>query len=70
MVSQARAKCNFIWFCWFNHNIELLGNGVTKEDTKVSAGAGIEVGVSTITINKANLNIQDSADSQSQELQQ
>ncbi len=39
--------------------LNFTGNGVTVEDTKVSAGAGIEVGVSTITINKANLNIQD-----------
>ena len=41
--------------------LNFIGNGVTIEDTKVSAGAGIEVGVSTITINKANLNIQDSS---------
>ena len=41
--------------------LNFIGNGVTVEDTKVSAGAGIEVGVSTITINKANLNIQDSS---------
>ena len=42
--------------------LNFIGNGVTIEDTKVSAGAGIEVGVSTITINKANLNIQDSSE--------
>ena len=41
--------------------LNFIGNGVTVEDTKVSAGAGVEVGVSTITINKANLNIQDSS---------
>jgi len=41
--------------------LNFIGNGVTIEDTKVSAGAGVEVGVSTITINKANLNIQDSS---------
>ena len=41
--------------------LNFIGNGVSIEDTKVSAGAGIEVGVSTITINKANLNIQDSS---------
>lgn len=41
--------------------LNFIGNGVSVEDTKVSAGAGIEVGVSTITINKANLNIQDSS---------
>jgi len=41
--------------------LNFIGNGVTIEDTKVSAGVGVEVGVSTITINKANLNIQDSS---------
>jgi len=41
--------------------LNFIGNGVTVEDTKVSAGVGVEVGVSTITINKANLNIQDSS---------
>jgi len=42
--------------------LNFIGNGVSVEDTKVPAGAGIEVGVSTITINKANLNIQDSSE--------
>ena len=42
--------------------LNFIGNGVSIEDTKVPAGAGIEVGVSTITINKANLNIQDSSE--------
>ena len=39
--------------------LNFKGNGVTVDEVKVSAGAGIEVGISTITINKANTDIQD-----------
>ena len=39
------------------------GNGVTVTEAKTTTGAGntIETGISTITINKANLNMQDSS---------
>ena len=43
--------------------INFKGNGVTVTEAKTTTGAGntIETGISTITINKANLNMQDSS---------
>ena len=39
--------------------VNFTGNGVTVEEAKISAGAGVEVAISTVTINKSTLNIQD-----------
>ena len=43
--------------------LNFKGNGVTVTEAKANTGVGntIEIGISTITINKANLNIQDSS---------
>ena len=43
--------------------LNFKGNGVTVTEVKTNTGVGntIEIGISTITINKANLNIQDSS---------